>query len=157
VLRRRATVATKPDGKREDKVRVARILASDLGETDEAIAAWREVEEEFGDTKESTTALGALYRSARRYGELAQLFARAASREDDRDEKSRLLRELGDVQRENLDATDKSIESYRGALEVLPTNSEARAGLRILLARPETRAAAALVLLGAYRVTDEWA
>jgi tetratricopeptide (TPR) repeat protein len=155
-LRARASADVPGADKRTDRVRVATILSEKLQETDEAIASWREVEAEFGDSEESTRALALLLRSARKWAELAQLLERAASRASDTATRSRLLRELGDVQRENLDQAGGAIESYKGSLAADPKCEEARSGLRLLLARAEHRAAAVAVLLDAYRATDEW-
>jgi tetratricopeptide (TPR) repeat protein len=156
VLRQRAATDRPRDQQLADRVRVAQILSQQLGETDEAIASWREVEESFGETPESTQALSSLLRAARRWAELAQLLRRAAGQAPDSAERANVLCELGDVQREHLDAVEDAIESYRASLDANPSNANARAGLRALLARPEHRAAAVAVLLKAYRATHEW-
>jgi tetratricopeptide (TPR) repeat protein len=156
VLKKRAAAQIAGGDPRRDRVRVARILSDDLGETDEAIASWREVESEFGESDESTQALIKLLKSGRKWAELAALLDRAAASADLVVVKAALLRDLGDVQREHLDGAREAIKSYGAALKADPREDGARAGLSALLPRAELRAAAVDVLLDAYRACDEW-
>ena len=147
------------DQQRADRVRVATILSEKLEATEEAIETWRDVEKTFGDSDEGTRALSALYRSTRMWKELADLLshsARAAGRTESIAEKAEILRELGDVQREQLDAIPEAIASYEAALGHDPRSEGSRVGLRALLKRSEHRADVVRVLLVAYNAADDW-
>jgi tetratricopeptide (TPR) repeat protein len=141
---------------RADRVRVATILSEKLEATEEAIATWRDVEKTFGDSDDGTRALSALYRSTRMWKDLADLLAGAAERTDSIAEKAEILRELGDVQREQLDAIPEAIASYEAALAHDPRSEGSRVGLRALLKRSEHRADVVRVLLLAYNAADDW-
>jgi tetratricopeptide (TPR) repeat protein len=150
------------DQQRADRVRVATILSEKLEATEEAIETWRDVEKTFGDSDEGTRALSALYRSTRMWKELAELLshsahsAGAAGRTQSVAEKAEILRELGDVQREQLDAIPEAIASYEAALGHDPRSEGSRVGLRALLKRSEHRADVVRVLLVAYNAADDW-
>lgn len=147
----------RPQGEqRADRVRVAAILSERLEATEEAIETWRGIEAAFGESDEGTRALSALYRSTRRWSELAELLAAAAERTDGTAEKAEVLRELGDVQREQLEAVPEAIASYESALGHDPRSEGSRVGLRALLKRSEHRPDVVRVLLVAYNAADDW-
>ncbi|HSO35159.1 MAG TPA: tetratricopeptide repeat protein, partial [Labilithrix sp.] len=156
VLARRGKLDRPESDQRADRVRVATILSEKLDATEEAIETWRDVEATFGDSEEGTRALSALLRSTRRWPELAELLAGAAGRSDDTAEKAEVLRELGDVQREQLDAVPEAIASYEAALGHDPRSEGSRVGLRALLKRAEHRPDVVRVLLSAYNAADDW-
>ncbi|MDB4942278.1 MAG: Exonuclease SbcC [Labilithrix sp.] len=144
------------DGGRGDRVRVATLLSEKLEATEEAIDAWRAIESTFGESDEGTRALSALLRSTKRWADLASLLAGAASRTHAESEKAEILRELGDVQREQLDALGDAIASYEAALGFDPRSEGSRVGLRALLKRAEHRPDVVRVLLAAYYAADDW-
>jgi tetratricopeptide (TPR) repeat protein len=156
VLAKRGKLDRPEDQQRADRVRVAGILSERLDATEEAIETWRDVEATFGDSDDGTRALAALYRSTRKWSELAELLAGAAKRNDGIAEKAEILRELGDVQREQLDAIPDAIASYEAALSHDPRSEGSRVGLRALLKRAEHRADVVRVLLVAYYAADDW-
>ncbi len=156
VLARRGKLDRPQGEQRADRVRVATILSEKLEATDEAIETWRDVEATFGESDEGTRALAALFRSTRLWAELADLLAGAAARNDDASEKANILRELGDVQREQLDAVLEAIASYEAALSHDPRSEGSRVGLRSLLKRSEHRPDVVRVLLAAYNAADDW-
>ncbi|MCA9584173.1 MAG: tetratricopeptide repeat protein [Myxococcales bacterium] len=156
VLARRAKLPRSDEARRSDRVRAAVVLSQELQETEEAIAGWRGVEEEFGESDEGIRALSSLYRSAGRWSDLAQLLARAAERTDDPADKSEVLRELGDVQREQLEQLSDAIASYEASLSHDPRAEGSRSGLRAMLKPPEHRAEVVRVLLSAYQAADDW-
>jgi len=157
VLARRSKLeARTSEQQRTDRVRVATILSEKLEATDEAITAWRDIETAFGESDDGTRALSALYRSTRRWNELAALLARAAERTDSIAERAEVLRELGDVEREQLDDVSRAIQSYEAALGYEPRSEGSRVGLRALLKRAEHRADVVRVLLAAYNAADDW-
>jgi tetratricopeptide (TPR) repeat protein len=144
------------DQQRADRIRVAQILSENLTAIEEAIETWRDVEATFGNSEEGTRALAHLYRHTSRWAELADLLAGAADRATTATDKAETLRELGDVQREQLGEIADSIESYEQALVTDPRTEGARAGLTTLLKEPSHRAAVVRVLLAAYNAADDW-
>ncbi|MBX3225833.1 MAG: tetratricopeptide repeat protein [Labilithrix sp.] len=142
--------------RRTDRVRVARILSDNLDATEESIDTWRDIEQVFGHSDDGTKALSSLLRTTQRWDELAEHLTGAATRAPNATEKAETLRELGDVQREQLDEIAGSIVSYEQALLNDPRNEGARAGLRSLLRRADQRAEVVRVLLTAYQTADDW-
>jgi len=142
--------------RRADRIRVAEILSEKLDATEEAIETWRDVEATFGHSDEGTRALAALYRQTHRWEELAELLGGAATRAASPAEKAETLRELGDVQREQLDEISLAIASYELSLTTDPRAEGSRSGLRSLITRPEHRAEVVRVLLAAYVAADDW-
>jgi tetratricopeptide (TPR) repeat protein len=156
VLAKRGKLDRAETEQRADRVRVASILSERLEATEEAIETWRDVEATFGDSDDGTRALSALYRSTRKWAELAELLSGAAKRTEGSAEKAEVLRDLGDVQREQLDAIPEAISSYEAALANDPRSEGSRVGLRALLKRAEHRADVVRVLLVAYYAADDW-
>ena len=155
-LRAAASVSSRPERRRSDRVRVARLLGEVLGRGDEAIESWRRIEQEFGEADDAALALSALLRSASRWPELATLLRRRATRTQDAAARAELLQQLGDVQRGELGAVDVAIQTYAESLASDPRNAAARGGLYALGAVTEQRAAVVAVLLGAMRACDDW-
>ncbi len=144
------------DDRRRDRVRVAAIQGEKLDAVEEAIETWRGVEETFGASDDGTRALATLYRSTRRWNELAELLAAAAERATTPYDRAEVLRELGDVQREQLDDAPRAILSYEASLSQDPRTEGSRAGLRTLLRRSDLRADVVRVLLAAFVAADDW-
>jgi tetratricopeptide (TPR) repeat protein len=156
VLGLRAAAASSDEKRRADRVRAARLLGETLGRLPEAIEAWQSIERDFGESDETALALATLLRATRGWADLAHLLERRAARTDDEGTRSELLRQLGDVQREELDAGAEAVATYERALAADPSSTGARAGLLALTDQPAHRAAALVVLLGALRMRDDW-
>jgi tetratricopeptide (TPR) repeat protein len=156
VLELRANAATSVDRRRADRVRVARLLGEALARPEEAIAAWREIEREFGEADDAALALATLLREAFHWKELAELLERGAERTSDDSTRAELLRQLGDVHREQLEAPDAAVATYARALSADPRNPGARTGLHALAGDERQRARAVEVLLAALRMCDDW-
>jgi tetratricopeptide (TPR) repeat protein len=155
-LELRARAASSEDRRRADRVRVAILLGEALGRPADAIAAWRSIESEFGEADDATLALAALLEQTRAWSELASLLTRAADRTADDTMRADLLRQLGDVQVEQLGAEELAVSSYARSLASNARNGKARDGLR-RLAKGGAQAAAAMdVLLRALRGCDDW-
>jgi tetratricopeptide (TPR) repeat protein len=162
VLQRRAKVLEGKGGAearsraRDDRMRMATLLAHELGEPAGAIAEWEAIEQEHGASEESIAALMRLYAEMGRWSDLARLLARAAG-EASGEAQTALLRRLGDIQRAHLAAGAAAVTSYQRALANVPTDEETLAGLHALLGdEPEVASEALRVLLEAYRRTDAW-
>ena len=156
VLRRRASAPVDVEQKRADRVRIADLYANQRGDEVAAIAAWREVEAEFGETDESTRALAGLLRAASRFEDLAGLLERGAARATEPLGRAEFLRELGDVQKEQIGDGARALESYAEALADDVHNEGARTGVRSLLDEETRRARAVSVLMNTYQATDAW-
>ncbi|MBX3213392.1 MAG: tetratricopeptide repeat protein [Labilithrix sp.] len=144
------------DQRRDDRIRVAQIQSEKLDATEEAIETWRDVEATFGHSEDGTRALAALYRLTKRWEELAELLGGAQARAATPADKAETLRELGDVQREELAQASLAIASYELSLTTEPRNEGSRSGLRSLIKKSEHRAEVVRVLLAAYVAADDW-
>ncbi len=155
-LLKRASVRKDAAASREDRVRAARILSTELDAPDEAIDVWQNVREASGDADDADAALAELYEQRERWKDLAELLARASERHEDRETKSSLLARLGDVQRAKLDEPKRAIESYAQALDARPGDAQAFTGLTALLDVKSAARKALDVLLSDHSATDAW-
>lgn len=156
-LKKRARREDRTDEeRRKDRIVVAQILSEKLEATEEAIETWREVEETFGHSEDGTRALAALYRQTSRWEELASLLTGAATRAISATDKAETLRDLGDVQREQLGELRLAVHSYEQSLLTDARTEGSRAGLRLLINKTELRAEVVRVLLAAYIAADDW-
>ena len=156
VLGMRAEAAASPERRRADRVRAAKLLGETLDRPKDSIAAWREIEAEFGPADDAALALATLLRATERWKELAELLERGAQRTSDDGTQAELLAQLGDVRREELGEVDEAIETYRLALAADPSNARARGGLLVRADDEAHREIAVKVLLGALRARDDW-
>ncbi len=156
VLQKRGTLDRSAAQKRSDRKRIANVLSEQLGAPEEAIETWRDIEATFGEDAEATSALLGLLRKVARWTELAELLGRAAERSEQASDKATILRELGDVQREQLGALEDAIASYEIALGFDPRSDGARGGLRVLLTDTAHLPDVVRVLLKAYHAADDW-
>lgn len=156
ILELRALAATRPEPRRADLVRVARLLGKALGRPHDAIAAWRAIENEFGEAEDVVSELASLLRSTEQWEALSQLLERGARGAADSATRAAYFGELGDVLRERLEKPDEAIAAYARTLEEEPTNARARRGLEALTDDAANAAPALKVLLEALRRCDDW-
>jgi tetratricopeptide (TPR) repeat protein len=156
VLALRAKSGAADDRRRADRVRLAKLLGETLGRPEDAIETWRGIERDFGEADDAALALAGLLRGTERWAELGALLERGAAQAGDAGTRADLLRQLGDVQRERLDARGAAVQTYARSLAADPRNAGARAGLLLLTGDEEHRAAAVDLLLGALRTCDDW-
>ena len=156
VLELRARATNNPEGRRLDRVRVAKLLGDVIQRPEDAIESWRGIERDFGEADDAALALSQLLRQTQRWPELAAMLQRRVDRTQETAGRAELLRQLGDVHREQLGAHELSVTTYALALEVDPRNAGARAALHLLANEETHRSAAVLVLLGALRACDDW-
>ena len=156
VLDLRARAATSDDRRRADRVRVARLLGSELERPGDAIRSWREVERDFGEADDVASELAILLRQTASWHELARLLERGAAQTSDGANRAALLHQLGDVQRERLAAPDAAVATYGLALVADPRNAGARAGLLALATDREPGERAVRALLTGLRACDDW-
>jgi tetratricopeptide (TPR) repeat protein len=152
----RARAAPSDERRRADRVRVATLLGEALARPGDATAAWRAIERDFGEADDAALALAGLLRQTKAWTELAELLARAAGRTADGAMRAELVRQLGDLQIEELGAAGLAVGTYADSLAADPSNPGARDGL-LRLVREGTHAAAAVdVLLRVLRASDDW-
>jgi len=145
------------DAARDHRVRAAHIHADRLGAPDAAVAAWREIEEYFGQSEETIDALAVLLGAAARWEELAAVLEHGLELTLDGGRRQGLLQQLGDLYRTRSGEPERALECYRAVLAEHPAHAGARAGLSELLAQPSCRAQAAALLLHAFEQTGDWA
>ena len=148
VLQRRRDGSNDAELRRSLMTREAETLWKKLDSVAEAIDAYNALVVEFGPSRDSLTALEALFASARRYEELAETLERHLSLCDTDDERLAILAQLGDIKREHLADEPGALEVYRRALSLRTTHEASRAALAKMLESPEkvTRREAALIL-----------
>ncbi len=144
------------DAARDHRVRAARVHADQLGAPDAAVAAWREIEEYFGQSEETIDALAVLLGAASRWEELAAVLEHGLELTLDGGRRQSLLQQLGDLYRTESGEPERALECYRAVLAEHPAHAGARAGLGALLADPKCRARAAALLLQAFEQTGDW-
>lgn len=129
VLGRRAEAEGDPRARADIEARRAEVYADRLGLSDEAVLCWCAVLALRPQDEAALSALTELYRSARRYPELAQTLATRAdsarARDASPDERIALLSELAQVQSDSLMSPDAAIASWHAVLELEPANAVA--------------------------------
>src|SRR5690606_11804232 len=153
VLGSRGEAAVSDEQRKADLMRVARLEHEQLGDRDGAIARWTAIRERFGESREVLGALDVLLAEAGRHEELAALLDGAVTRE--RGDVSHHLVRLGDLYRQSLARTGEAVRLYRQALELDPSDGDARAGAEALLDDEVAAAEAGEALWRAYERTGE--
>ena len=139
--------STRDDGlRRQLLVKAAETLADKLGDTDEAIRAWRAVIDELGSDRASLAALAGLYEKASSWHDLAETLSADLALAEEPSARLGLLARLGDVRRRHLDDLPGALDAYRQALTLEPSHPESRAALEELLSSNEARRDAAEIL-----------
>jgi tetratricopeptide (TPR) repeat protein len=157
VLQRRREGTTDPELRRSLLTREAEVLWKKLDSVNEAIDAYQSLVSEFGASRESLTALEALFGAARRYEDLAEAYERHLDLCENDDERLELLAKLGDIKRERLAEASSAVEVYRRALDIRSSHPESRAAVAKLLEDddPVIRREAALILKPIYQAEGD--
>ena len=137
VLRHLEEAAEDGDDRKRCMVKVAEVLADELGETSDAINAWRAVLDDFGPQSQTLSALSKLYRDAQRWEDLAEVFDVWLSLTDELDERVELFAGLGDLQREHLADPQGALAAYRQVLTLEPANERSRNALAEMLSHED--------------------
>jgi golgin subfamily B member 1 len=114
-LNKRAELGTSETDARRDRVRIATIQASELGDRAAAIDSWSALRASHGADRESFEALGALLHAEQRWPELAELYAGEAEREPDPSRQRELYRELGELHRTHTGEVGKALDAFVAA------------------------------------------
>jgi tetratricopeptide (TPR) repeat protein len=149
-LRARERGAQAPEARRELMTRIATTLADKLGDTDEAILAYRAVLDDFGAELTVLRALERLYEAASRFGDLAETLEAQLSLVQNPSEQIGIFARLGDVKRTRLEDTPGALEAFRQALSIDASHLPSREALERILDDEDCRRDAASILQPLY-------
>ncbi len=151
VLRARERRADGESARRALMERIADTLATRIGDTGEAILAYRALVDELGPEKSWLTALESLYEKEEKWNELAETLETELSRADQDGDRLAVLARLGRVRKGHLSDLAGALEAYRQALDVDATHAPSREALEALLDDKDGRREAASILKPIYQ------
>ncbi|MBI2392597.1 MAG: hypothetical protein HYV09_23635 [Deltaproteobacteria bacterium] len=154
VLRTRERLADDQQLRRTLLRRIAEVLASELGDVEGAIAAWRTLLDDFGPDREVLAAVAALYEKSGAHRDLEETLVRQLDLADAASERVELLSRLGALRIEHLQSLQEGLDAYRDALTIDPSHAPTRAALEKLLENTEARADAAALLRPLYETEN---
>lgn len=146
VLRSRQDNAHDADERRVLMTRLAQTLTDKLGDTSEAILAWRAILDEYGPEPAVLRSLEALYDKAERWVDLAETLESHLAVAEEPSERLGILVRLGNVRREHQNDLTGALDAYRQALTIDPSHAPSRQALEQLLDVEEARREAAEIL-----------
>jgi tetratricopeptide (TPR) repeat protein len=153
-LQERADRTDSEEARRQDLVRIAKVMAATVGDTERAIESWRSIEANFGRGDDTVDALAELYEQANRVGELRLLLEEAEAGAPEGPRRAELKARLGELAGKESPAT--SLPMLLAALAEDPRNSRARRGLWALLEDASCASQALAGLVEACEQTADW-
>jgi tetratricopeptide (TPR) repeat protein len=156
-LRRRVDWATEDAPRRADLISIAQTQEQRLGDPKQAVTTWQEIEELWGPSVDSETALLRLFEATNELSHWVKLLERIV--DDTQQPAARRLDHLGrlgDVLRQRLSKTGDALQRYRQGLDHAADDATCRAGLQALLDDPQLAGEAAEILAVAYERTDDF-
>ncbi len=148
VLRARAEQTQRPENKRADLIRLARLRADELSDAPQAIETWQEVERRFGQDAETTQALVDLLSAQAGWEDLAERLQAVASQEQVHLVQTYVR--LAEVLHLQLEQPETAAAAYAAALTLQNDHPGARAGLQALLQDKRAERVAVDALAKAY-------
>jgi tetratricopeptide (TPR) repeat protein len=133
VMARRRELSTDAELRRSLLVRTTQTLWRKLEAISEAIDAAQTLLAEFGPDGETFRTLEALFQTAERWDELADVYERHIDSAGSDTERLELLAKLGDLKREHLSDVPGALEVYRRALSLDSRHTGSRSALEKLL------------------------
>ena len=157
VLSTKLSLAESDDDRRAIQTRIGSIHEQ-LGNHDEAIAAYRAVLDTGVEDPQVLAALDRIYEGLERWEDLAGILERelALPHEDDPARRAGFMLRLAALCQDRLGDTPRAVELLREVLEVDPSNEEARARLEKLLGDETYEAEVARILLPIYESLEDW-
>ncbi|MCS6901842.1 MAG: hypothetical protein RMJ98_19655, partial [Myxococcales bacterium] len=154
-LQDRADRTADEEARRKDLVRIAKVVAATVGDTERAIEAWRGIEEKFGREDDTVDALAELYEKAGKLEELERLLQEAEQQAILGERRAEIKARLGEllVVRGKPEA---ALDKFLTALTDHASSGRARRGLRGLLDYPSLMAAALQGLVESCERSDDW-
>src|SRR5678816_1989315 len=119
------------------RLKLGRVLVSEVQRIDEALAAYRAVYDADGENAAAIQALEALYRHTQAYSELLGIYEKKRDLATDPQEKKAINYEIAKLFETEVKDVDKAIETYVAVLEEEPTDVAALAALDVLYGRLE--------------------
>ena len=156
-LKKKAELVQSVDEREAIHARIATILEEAIGNSDDAITAWKEV---LGDNSGSLVALRALDRLFGGKGmalDLADNLQRQLELATEPELQVTLLWRLGQLREQQLRDVTSAIETYRRLLEFEPAHVDTITALENLLALPDHELALAELLEPVYRGRSDFA
>jgi tetratricopeptide (TPR) repeat protein len=156
-LKKKAELVQSVEERENIHARIATILEEAIGNSDEAITAWKEV---LGDNSGSLAALRALDRLFSSKGmalDLADNLQRQLDLATESDLQVTLLWRLGQLRERDLGDVPAAIETYRRLLEFEPGHVDTIVALENLLALPDHELPLAELLEPVYRGRSDFA
>ncbi|MBK6691681.1 MAG: tetratricopeptide repeat protein [Myxococcales bacterium] len=138
---------------------IATIQEDSLKDDAAAIDSHRAALEVEDTDTASLDALSRLYRRARRFTDLAELFRRRAEMSAAPDEEAAFRLELAQVLEEHLSDVSSAIGEYQNTYDVAPTSSHGESAVRALerlLQNAEHKARVVGILSPIYEKSDDW-
>jgi len=159
VLERRAELS---DDEQEQLTlcrRVGEIFENKLGNTENAIGAYREVVSRFGSDEATMDALTRLYRQTEGWHELLEVTEIRILDAEDPDQRIAFRFQAAELMRNQTGETERAFQAYRELLETEPGHEPTVAALEELAAGSDThlRVAAATELLEHYQSEGRYA
>jgi golgin subfamily B member 1 len=133
VLRRRAVLERSADMRREMYLRVARIFEAQIRSADEAIFAYRQVNDEGAPCREALEALSRLFAAAEKWPELLEVYEALGPLAENPAERADLLFKTGELLRAKLVEPERAVSVLGEALAIDAAHAGARKALTSLL------------------------
>ena len=157
VLATKLSLAQSEDDRRAIQTRIGSIHEQ-LGNHDEAVAAYEAVLDTGVEDPAVLAALDRIFEGLERWEALAGILERelAVTDEGDGDRRAELMLRLAVVVQDRLDDPARALHLLRDVLAMRPSDDTARTRLERLLAEPEHEADAARTLLPIYEQMEDW-
>jgi len=152
-LNARRQQAVPENQKRSDLIRIANIYEVDLEQPEQALQAWSEVRNQYGEDPEVIAALSRLMVALENWESLTALLE--GSNAQQVAYLADQFSNLGNAYQQSLGDHAKAIECYRRALTVDLGHEGAREGLKLLLDVPELRNEVAEALVHSMRSSGD--
>tara|TARA_R110002096_G_scaffold408075_1_gene606942 strand:- start:40354 stop:48093 length:7740 start_codon:yes stop_codon:yes gene_type:complete len=136
-LSARREQAVPQNQKRSDLVRIANIYENDLEQSEQALASWVAVKDQYGEDPETIAALSRLMTKLEQWSDLTALLE--SSNAQQVLHLADQFANLGNAYQRSLGDNARAIECYRRALTVDVGHTGAQEGLKHLLEIPELR------------------
>jgi tetratricopeptide (TPR) repeat protein len=139
--------------------RVGEIFEHELGNVENAIAAYREVVSRFGSDEATLGALTRLYRQTERWHELLEITEIRVLDAADPDQRVAFRFQAAELMRNQTGETERAFQAYRELLETVPGHEPTVAALEEMAASSDAhlRVAAATELLEQYQSEGRYA
>lgn len=154
-LQTRAELSLDAALRKELSLKRARLLGEQIGDYDEALAAWQAIRDEFGPEGETLSMLSMFFEMKELWDELAMTLEEELSLVEEPGESLDLLARLAEVRSARQGDYFGALEALRRALTLDPSHTTSREQLAKLLEVPEARREAAELLKPLYETDGD--